>query len=530
MGALIWSPYRWGGTRLREDGLSEEVREVGLSKGGTRLSNPLRTWLEAPRSSAWSVAAWAIATLLFVSLTLLLGGPSQADSGQSIYTAVLMAHGDWSCAYPPLASSHLNGTTLTFLSPMYTLLSAVAARLLDLGAGTPFPSVAHLGVHCSNAMGQVAAWVEATNTLRPLILLGLISWIVLAGGLVATMRVSRQRRDGWEALLLVVVACSPPVLSCLEWSFHPEDIMAMGLILFAMTSLMQERWWLVGVLMGVALLTQLFALLALIPLAMVTPRRQRFAVASGIAGLMVLVVTPLELATSGAVLHSIFFGTSKVGGAHFGGAGGTVISSAGLHGVTLFLMSRIAPLLTAALVTFLVMKKWGDQVRRPVILASLIATCLTLRLAFEVNALGYYYMAATVSLLLIDALQGRFRGESFALIALIALAYSPVTQYFRWRGHFEGTVIREALPYLVSIPVVVMILAGLAYRRLKWHWVLWQVVVIVAFIRFPIHPHGDTGALPSWCWQLLLVSSLLLILSRPLRAATTRLPREVASP
>lgn len=506
------------------------MRQVRLTKDESPFTTALREWLDVPRSFAWNVAAWTFASILFVSLTIILGGPSQLDSGQSIYSALLIAHGNWSCAYPPIASRHLNGTTLVFASPMYTLVSAAAARLLDIGAGTPFPPVAHLGSHCSNAIGQVATWVQSTNALRLLTRFGLVSWAVLAGGLVATLRASRKQRDGYEALLLIAVACSPPVLSCLEWSFHPEDLMAMGLIMFAVASLLQERWWVLGLVMGMALLTQLFALLALIPLALVIPPRHRVAVASGVAALLAVVVTPLVLATSGAVLHSIFFGTSKVGGAHFEGAGGTVVFLAGLHGVVLFLVSRIAPLATATIVTLFAMKKWGAEVRRPEILVSLIATCLTIRLVFEVNAFGYYYMAATVFLLLIDAIQSRFRGESFAIISLISLAYSPVTQYFRWRGQVDGPVVREALPYLVSIPVVATILVGLVLRRVRWRWVFWQVVVMVAFIRFPIRLRADTGVLPSWCWQLLLVTPLLLMLSSPLRAATFRQPREVASP
>ncbi len=505
------------------------MRSVESATGEALSTSSGRDLLDRPRSLAWSVAAWTLATLLFVSLVALLGGPSQSDSGQSIYTAMMMAHGQWSCAYPPLASSHLNGSPLAFASPVYPLVSAAAAWLLNLGAGTPFPSFTQLGSHCAHAIGPVSAWIETTNTLRPLTDVGLVSWIALSGGVVAIVRAARRQRDGWEALTLIVVACSAPLLSCLEWSFHPEDIMTMGVILFAVASAVNEKWWLVGILMGVALLTHLFALLALVPLAMLIPRRHRSVVAAGFVGVIAVVVTPLAAATSGAVLHSVFFGTSKEGGAHFGGAGGTVVFAAGLHGVTLFLVSRVAPVMVAALVTLAAMKKWGARVREPAILMSLVATCLTVRLALDVNIFGYYFMAATVSLLVIDALQGRIRGESIAVISLISLAYSPVTQYFRWRGHVDGPAVREVLPYLISIPVVVTIVAGLVLHRVRWHWILWQIVVAMAFFRFPMHPRGDTGAFPSWAWQILLVPPLLVMVSRPLRGATTRGAHEVGS-
>lgn len=478
--------------------------------------SPLQDWLGAPRSAAWSVVAWALATAVFVTLTMVLGGPSVGDSAQSVYSALLMAHGHWSCAYPSLSSSHLNGFPVVFASPVYTLLSAAFARLLHLGGTTPFPSSESLGSNCSHAIVQVASWAQNANVLTTMLRFGLVAWSVLAGGVVAVMRACHKGNNAREAMTLIAVACSAPVVSCLEFSFHPEDLMAMGIVLFAVASFVRGRWRIAGVLMALAVITQLFALLALIPLAIALPRERRVVFAVSFLTAITAVVLPLAILTSGDVMHSVLYGTSKAGGGTRG-AGGTVLASMGLRGVMLFLSSRVAPMVAAVGLSLLVVRRRGEGAREPVTLVALVGSCLAMRLVFELNALGYYYMAGVVSLLVLDAMRGRFRGESFALIALITLAFSPVVLYFRWRGQLEGPELRAILPYGVSIPVVVALVVGLARHQVRWYLVGWLVLVLVAFIRVPLPVTQYREVVPSWCWQILLVTPLLLLLSSPLR-------------
>ena len=54
-------------------------------------------------------------------------------------------------------------------------------------------------------------------------------------------------------------------------------------------------------------------------------------------------------------------------------------------------------------------------------LISLVATSLALRLVFEQNIFGYYFMALCVTLVLLDVISGRIRGELVAWLALITL-------------------------------------------------------------------------------------------------------------
>ena len=429
----------------------------------------IRRWLDTTRSRTWSATSWVVASVVFASLTLILGGPSQADSSQSVYSALLVAHGDVSCAYPPGAFSHIGRFSLTFASPLYTLVSAFGAWVLRVGSGTPFPSASEMGVNCSHAMTSVANWTASGNNLVVMLRIGFVSWLFLASGVIALMRASRQRRDGWEASVLLAVACSLPVVACLESFFHPEDLMAMGLILWAMASLVRGRWLVAGAFVALGILTQLFVVLVAVPLLFVLPASRLWRFISGSVAATMVVVAPLAIATSGRVLRAVLFGTSRAGEQHVTGAGGTVVFSAGLHGISLFLLSRVAPIAVATAVGWYSWRKWGARLREPTILVSLVGTCLAIRLVFEVNAFNYYYMASVVALLLLDALRGRWRGETFALIWLITLAYSPVAWGFLWRGNLEGPTLRALLPYLVSIPALFLLAASIYQRQVKWH-------------------------------------------------------------
>ncbi len=478
-------------------------------------------WLNRRRSTSWCLAAWGLATFIFVSLTVLLGGPSQADSSQSVYSALLIAHGDLSCAYPSPTSGGV-GQHL-FTSPLFTLLSAGAAKVINVGGAYPFPSATRLGVDCSQALARVMNWVQISSSLSQMMKIGFIVWPVLASGVIAMLRVCGRGRDGREAALLLAIACSAPVFACLESFFHPEDLLAMGIILLALASFVRERWILAGLFVGLAMLAQLFTILAIIPIAMVLPNSHRFRFGLAAIGSFGLVVAPLAIATSGHVFRAIFLSTSRAGSAHVAGAGGTLIFAIGLHGPSLFVAARVMPMAVAAILSWFVWSRLQERSPEPVVLLSLVGTCLAMRLVFEVNAFNYYYMATVVSLLLLDALRGRFSGRTFALIWLVTLAYSPIAWGYLFGDHPAGPFLHAFLPYVASVPVIVVIVLGLLRRRVLWYLVVWQILVLVAFIRVHLPESHYKAFVPSWCWQILLVPPLLYLLTDPLRRATRRI-------
>ena len=63
----------------------------------------------------------------------------------------------------------------------------------------------------------------------------------------------------------------------------------------------------------------------------------------------------------------------------------------------------MAPLAVSMLLSWWVVRRLGQRALHPVPLMSLVALSLGLRLAFEVNLNAYYFMALTVTLVLLEA-------------------------------------------------------------------------------------------------------------------------------
>jgi hypothetical protein len=159
-----------------------------------------------------------------------------------------------------------------------------------------------------------------------------------------------------------------------------------------------------------------------------------------------LVFVPLIAVTSGRAMKAI------TGPGYPSVSGKSVLSAAHLQGPILFGLSRALPVFLAVTLAWWAQRRLGEAILAPLPLTSLIATCLTLRLVFEVNLFGYYFMAIASLLVVLDVIRGRFRMETVGWIALVTLAFDPL----RW----GDDPVSQALPIwswqvlLVGIAVV----------------------------------------------------------------------------
>ena len=96
-------------------------------------------------------------------------------------------------------------------------------------------------------------------------------------------------------------------------------------------------------------------------------------------------------------------------------------------------------------------------------------------------------------------------------------SYSPIAWGYTFGQHPAGPFVHALLPWLVSAPVVGVIVWRVIRRRVVWYLVAWQALVALAFLRIPLPETQYKEVVPSWCWQLLLVIPLLFLLSSPLR-------------
>jgi hypothetical protein len=471
-----------------------------VSNGG--FLRYLASTLDRPLASGWCVVGWVVASILFIGLVGVLGGPSRVDSIESVYSTWAVANGHLACAYPPGGPYHFAniGKPVGFVAPLWPLLSGGIAGLVGVGHSVAFPSQAALGSNCSTALAAMTHWSVEAKALNPTVRLGYLSWFALMAGVVALLRASGRGRCGWEPAILILLAATPFAIMPLLDDFHPQDLMAMGLALGGVACARRGWWIWAGLLLGLAVTAQQFALLVLAPLLVVAPPIQRIRFASAAIAAIALVVLPVTAVTSGHALRAAVLGSGNTPS-----IGGTVLWELHLNGALLVAISRVLPILLAMALAWWAVRRLGISVFEPVPLISLVATSLSVRLVLEQNLFGYYFMALAVSLLVRDAVRGRIRGPLVAWLSLVILAFDPAP-----RIH----VLSEYLPSMLMVIVCCAILWGIRHDRVYWYLIAWAVAVAVAFASYPIG--SFRYPLPTWLWQIVLVSTGVALAVKPL--------------
>jgi hypothetical protein len=483
---------------------SPSISDLQPSAGPSRAA-AVRARLDRPLCATWCFVGWCVATALFVGLIGLYSGPSLSDVNETIYSTWAVAHGQLACAYPAVSDPGEPAA-----APLYPLLSGGIAFITRVGHGLAFPSAAALGAGCRNVFQVVSRWYPRAHALYPTLRIGCVAWLALMAGVIAWLRASGRGRCGWEPLTLVALAVLPPVWMCLQSTFHPQDLLAMGLALAAMGCARRNRWVLSGILCALAVLTQQFALLVAAPLLVLAPapRRMSFAGAAALTG--AAVVLPLAVLTSGHALRAIALGTGDNPA-----VGGTVLWETHAYGVAGILLYRVAPIAVSLALSWWVARRLGTAALEPVALISLVAVSLSLRLVFEANLFSYYFMAMTVSLVLLEVARGSIRPAVVAWLATLSIvvcrtALPPGT------SSWETSLLRDLTPLLIGgcalVVVVVQLARGVDVRTL---WPLAGVVAVDLFMSIPGNAFSTTDV--PWFWQFLLVVPGLLLAARSLR-------------
>jgi hypothetical protein len=482
----------------------------------TGRSSALTSWLDAPLSTISCVIGWLVATGVFLGVASFLGGPSEGDSPESLYSTWAIAHGRVACAFPLIRTHHIVPIARpgAFTAPLWPLISGAFDALIRIGHNVPFPSQSALGPHCSTALEAMYSWSVQSGAALPTVRIGYLSWFVLMGGVVALLRSSGRGRCRWEPLVLVLIACVPPVLATLLDYFHPQDLVAMGLVLGGVACARRGWWIWAGVLVGLAFTSQQFALLVIVPLFVVAPRHRQAKFAGATVAVAALVLLPVVALTSGRALSVSLLGTGDSSG-----YGGTLLWEMHPHGLMLVVLSRILPIIASFFLARWAVRRLGSAVMDPVPLLSLIGMSVSLRLVFEQNLYGYYFMALAVSLLLLDVVGGRIRGELVAWFGLLTLAFDPVPWGFLSNGQLWGMDIRLYLPISLMVIASLFIAYDFIRGQIRWYLVAWLTLVILVFAKLPpwaVEP--VRGPLPNWFWQVVLLSTGIALAAGPLLA------------
>lgn len=369
-------------------------------------------YFERPISTFWCVVSWIAASILFLLLVRSTGGVTTADANSSINSTWAVAHGSLACAYPP--TNTLGGAPTT--APLYVLLSGGLAALFRVGNGAAFPTSAQMGAHCSNAVTLIERWDLRSHALSSTVLIGYVGWLAILTGALMILRAAGRGRTLSEPLTAVLLVFVAPIYICLHQYFHPQDLIAMGLGMVAIATSLRDRWILVGVFLALAITSQQFAVLIAVPIVIVAPTSRLWKCTVAFATTLLVVDLPLVIITSGRSIDAIIYGTAATT------RGGTWLDETHLTGPLLFRVARLLPLATGFALALYVRRRDGSRALSPASLVALVAVCLILRLVFEVNLWGYYFMASAVLLLILDLLRRRFRVSYVAWLLLVIYA------------------------------------------------------------------------------------------------------------
>jgi hypothetical protein len=305
----------------------------------------------------------------------------------------------------------------------------------------------------------------------------------------------------------------PLVWAPLIQYYHPQDLVAVGLSLAGIACVLRRNWVWAGVLFGVAITAQQFALLAFLPVLVLVPRNWRVRLfVSSIAG-WVVISLPILALTGGRAWSAILLGTGDART-----LGGTLLWDLRLPSGTVLFASRVLPLIVSVLGAWWVRNRLGERALFPVPLVALIAASMSLRIVFEKGLFGYKFMAMTVMLIALDTVRGRFRGQTFAWIALATIAFDPIPLSGSLNVTSFDHTVSEAAPIAFVAVAALWIGWDLAHRRRPhWYVTVFLIVAACAFLQWPLwHINPARPALPKWAWQLILVPTGLALALRPL--------------
>jgi hypothetical protein len=353
------------------------------------------------------VVVYLAALGTFIGIVTLRGGPSVGDAYGVTNPATALADGD------------LRGAARDSVLPQppgYALLSSPFVLAFRPLIGSPrwcdgrVPTVTRLLLPwCAPDQLSTHRWYRSQAVL------GLLAWVVFVFGCVSLLRVSGAG-GGWaEALLVIVLAAIPAAGDSIIETFHPQDLVSVGLGCAGLAQALRRRWVATGVLFGIAFLCKQFALLPLVAVVVAVPGwRQRARVALpalAVVGCGIIPFVAVDPSGTWSTLSAVNSGVVKL-------STGTVVGMTNLNESTKLLIARDGPVVLALAMSLWARWRVGSRLLSPVALIGLATACLAGRLVAEVWFASYYLLAVSAGLLILDLASRRLPVASFLWIAI----------------------------------------------------------------------------------------------------------------
>lgn len=289
----------------------------------------------------------------------------------------------------------------------------------------------------------------------------------------------------------------------------------MALVLLAVGAWLRGHVLASGIALGLAVTSQQFSVLAVVVLLVLCERAVLVRFAVGLAATVVAVDGTFVLASGWHAVKTVLLGSSRVGSsvtAH----GGTVVFALDLKGVVAFMVARVAPIVAAALVAWIV-RRWVG--RTPLAVLGALTAAMLCRLVFEVNLFGYYFMAVTVGIALIEVTRRQIGRDALALVGLLVVAFDPEHVALVANLTTYGLSVYYDLPIAVFALGVAVLLVDVVRRRPSVALLAWLGFVALAGEAHLWHRYYPVWNLPEWAWQVVLVPFAGVVVARRLLGA-----------
>lgn len=486
------------------------------------MTEGLRIFLDRPVRAFWRNLSFLGATIVFVGFSAILGGPSEGDAVEVVYGTWAVAHGRLDCVYPSSPHHAIVGLANPFAlaAPLYGFVSGVLAAVVRIGHSVPFPTSSELGTNCSNGFDAMFHWSVTSSAIEPTVRLGYIVWAVLLVGVVAAVRATGRGKSGWEIAAATAAALTFPIEMSLTYFFHPQDILALGLILVGVALFLRGRWAWCGVALGLALCSQQFAVLAAVPLLILAPRRGPGRFLVGLCASVLVVDGSVIIAAHGRGIRTVLLGSSRAGQSVHS-HGGTILSTTGVHGLPLFLIARVAPIVAAAIIAYWIRRRTPNSHQRPDLVVAVVAAGLLMRLVFEENLFGYYFAGIAILLVVLDVVRRRLRGELLAWFGLLAIAFTPEHVALTSNLTSYGLNLFYAIPIAVLAVGLGFFIVEALRRRVHYYMIAWLLIVTFVGQSKLWGRHFPLISWPTWVWQVILVCSAVALMWPELNTQAT---------
>jgi hypothetical protein len=387
-----------------------------------------------PFSTPVRLAVYAGACAVFVAVVFIRGGPNPAETDAHAVTlpTTAISHGDLGAA---------ERQTLVPNPPGYPLLMSPLVLALRPWIGSPrwcddkpVPKILRTTApaYFLSILGPCTARHGADHGrpypiwYRSQAILSILGWVVLAVGAGMLLRAAGGGGVA-EALLLMALAVLPSASDAIAQTFHPQDLMSVGLSCAGMSQALRRRWVVVGVLFGVAFLCKQFAVLPLLAVLAAAPGwRARARVVVPVGAVVAAGVVPFYLVApvdTVRAMTAVFVAGVRLEKTP------TVVGLFDMLEATKLTVARDAPIVLAAVLVVWARWRARGTLLAPGPLVGLALACLATRLVFEISLLNYYFLAVGVAMLLLDVIRRRLPVWSVGWIVVTRFVVTPLAPH-----------------------------------------------------------------------------------------------------